>query len=401
MPFPHPIALPTALPTDLPHVSLCVNHDWAPIVAGALKVLLDPATFDATDADFETARKDIWNLIQNWQENCVNDVQFQQTDDCLLQVSFDGGSTWTTIYDGSTCIAAKIADGTLAGGSKTPQTGGTPNVCIDTFPAIDARGAWQLPHLVSAGDTIEVTIPVSPQVWTDDIFDPVLYCADGTLWSLVGGCGAGEPAHSGDPDMSANHMELLLAINGVFYRPLSGKVTVPGGVQDAPAFLLANDVLPSDNLGQITVKVEYCAVGYLHIFDFTTSDQSFRYPPSGCGANTVYHAGEGFSDSGSGADGAYIETPALGGPTIHLLRVRFVFANTWAGTAPVVGVAAAGCTSNFCLNNDNGATFVEFNCDEVATEFVFLADQWQGGQQYFGTQRLKELWIYGAGTDPF
>lgn len=395
------------VPTGRKCFSFSVPDDptWTGIFWGALYMLSVWASYKRDSSHTAALIAETWRQIIDDAYTggtiCVSDIQWRQQDDCLLQWSLDGGSTWTTIYDGSLCIAAKIEDGTIQGGSKTPQTGGTPNVCIDTFPAVDSRGAWQLPHLVSAGDTIEVTIPVTPQVWTDDIFNPTLYCADGTFWDITTGCGAGDPAHSGDPDLSANHMELLLAINGVFYRPLSGKVTVPGGVTNAPAFLLANDVLPSDNLGQITVKVEYCAVGYLHVFDFTVSDGGFRYPPS-CipTAQTTYHAGEGFSDSGSGTDAVILETPIVSG-SIHLLRIRFVFANTWGGPHPNCYLEDSTCTTTICNDDSSGDTFVEFNCDHTDTSFIVVADQYDGGQQYFGTQRLKELWVYGAGSDPF
>lgn len=398
--FDHPIALPTSLPTDAPHVALCVNHDWVPIVAGCLKVLLDPATFDASDADFQTARRDIWNLLQNWQDGCMSDERFQQIDGCLLQRSVDGGVTWVTIYDGQTCIAKNLENGTIAGGSVTPQESGTPNVCVDYHPAIDARGAWQLPNNVNAGDTLEVTVEVNPQVWTDDIFLETLYCIDGTFWDPITGCGAGDPAHSGDPDISANHMELLLAVNGVFYRIMAGKVTIPAGVVNAPAYFLPNDVLPADNLGQITVKVEHCAVGWSHIFDFTVSDQGWVGRPG----DSTYAAGVGWEDV-SGA--LYVQAPArVSTFTLIGMAAEFtvvtpdaqtggvavqVFDTSWISTTVI-----ERCDSLF----ETGGTCQGFGVFPVdASHAPTFA--WTKNGPTTAQVRLTRVTLYGSGTDPY
>lgn len=195
-------------------------------------------------------------------------MDFRQFDDCLLQLTIDGGTTWTTIYDGSICVKS-LGGGTPQGTQYGPPV---PSSCINYQLAIPANGTIALPVTVNAGDTISI-VAGPTNVWSDDVFGLITatsaFCGDGTQWQgPITGCATGEPAHEGDPLMTANHMEIIIAINGSYYRFLGGTLTVPAGVVNATLYFLPNDGVLSDNVGYQFIEVEHCAsANVFHLAD--------------------------------------------------------------------------------------------------------------------------------------
>lgn len=399
--FPFPVAPPTALPFDQPHRSLCINHDWVPYLVGALKVLLQPETWDASDATIQAIRGQLYELINQWESTCVSDIQFRSPTACTLEFSSDGGATWTQIYDAQACIDANIANGTIPGSGALPPAIPVPSTCVDYFPAISAASSYTLPDLVSTGDTIEVTVHATPAAWTDDIFAFTLYCPDGTFFDLVTSiCGSGDPAHSGDPLMTANHMELIAKIGSTYFRPMLGKFTIPAGITRQPIQFFANDVLIGDNVGTIVFKIEYCSIGWKHEFDFTASDGGWigRVPYS------AYDAGQGWRDA---SNALYVRAPfRTANYTLIGIIAEFTVSTPDTATGNVgTGNVDASFAYEFTFSSDpslfqtGGATqwFGVHAIDTThAPEFAWAKDT-----ASTAVVHLTKVTLYGLGTDPY
>lgn len=403
-PFPQPVPLPSSLPTDFPHRSLCINRDWVPYIIGALKVLLQPETWDAPAATLEPVRGMLYNLLADWQEPCVSDIQFRNPDSCTLQVSFDRGATWLTILTAQQCINDNIANGTLQGGKLGTMPPAFLGTCIDYFPTVPGNGSWSLPVVVNAGDTIQVTQHPTGQVWTDSIAGMVLYCPDGTFFLPLVGCGAGDPAHAGDPDMTAFHMELLGQVGTTIFHPLAGLFVVPIGVVNQTVVFYPNDGVLWDNVGNIQFKVEHCSVGWTHTFDFTLAD----------GGWTNYVAGHGHWVSGQGwvddyfpiPQGAYIEIKRLLSHSVNIVRwtAYFDITNLYNPTGSGIWATSDLGAHDIipCCPVPGGMGVVQdsgFINTLAATEVEFRAQINQPTLPWQMT--LRKIVISGSGTDPF
>lgn len=414
--FDKPVPPPSTLFTDAPRVSLCFNKAWLPYVLGALKALVRPETWDADPATLGAMREDLYGGITAWKDECVSDVQFRQQT-CLLQVSFDSGATWATIFDGSPCVRSILADSVIVK-SLAPQT---PNVCVDYPLVADAALMVELPRRVNAGDQISITAH-DDNLWTDGILGYAigtnhLYCIDGTLADdILGICGAGEPAHSGDPMPTANHMELIMWIDTVPYRILSGTVTVPAGVTNARVLFGVNDSALYDNGGTQHIDVQYCSFGWQHVFDFTLSDGGWVADAPTSGTPSSYSPGVGWvsGDSFYAGSGyfraAFIHSPVVASRTWLEIKIQY----------SVHGLFTDGPSSNawaYLVTPGGGATIHAFSDPIDADHHVdTLSVGWAGAtgmdlhiasslytlsSGFTGSITIEKITISGLGTDPF
>lgn len=176
-------------------------------------------------------------------------------------------------------------------GTEQPPEGG----CASYHAKMAASNQWYLPTVVSSGDTIEVTNPDG--AGNDGTLSP-WHCPSGDTF-FAGACigGTGGPS-GGDPDSAANHMELVVNIDGTWYEPLAGIITVPGGVSNASVYFQVNDATIGDNAGSYTFDVEVCnnqPASWSHFLNFLTGAHgvswngatSFWTPSVGLGATAI------------------------------------------------------------------------------------------------------------------
>ena len=97
--YVEPVAVPGTDPAADPQVCVSFNKVWLPYIVGSLLQLVQPSSWatssPTTLADTLTAATELIERFGTAGECTV--VQFQFTDDCLLQYSTDGGDTWTTV----------------------------------------------------------------------------------------------------------------------------------------------------------------------------------------------------------------------------------------------------------------------------------------------------------------
>jgi len=97
-PFPHPVPVPSGFGTGT--VFCCYDTAWFEYIQGSLKVLLALSTWDTTDS---ATRLEIIgrasDLMSDLCGGCTiaDYIQFRQTD-CALEVSYDMGETWSSVF---------------------------------------------------------------------------------------------------------------------------------------------------------------------------------------------------------------------------------------------------------------------------------------------------------------
>jgi len=216
-------------------------------------------------------------------EGIIDAMIRQNPDNCSqLQTSVDG-QNWCTFADFSSCIAGQTVQDRGPGQLNPGQS-------YDTCITLSGRDVWLLPVPVSTGDVI--TISSLTGAWADGTLN--WNCPDGTPY-VLGVCVGSKGHRVGDPSATLYHMQLILNINGLWYDPTAGPITVPAGVTNVTAYLQANDVTLSDNFGSIgfcvtLLKSSIAANTWQHIFDFTTGQHGWRQAGAG-----VYVAGQGWA----------------------------------------------------------------------------------------------------------
>lgn len=281
-----------ALPaTVAPSTSTCymipVPDDPNHVAAfkGAIYELAKAYSWGNDDAHTAKDVAAVWLDIFNNLELCNPLVQFRQPDICTLEVSFDGGSTWSEIYNAETCVTngvndgiqQRLDDGTLMGGGQQPGQGsGTPGQCYDFDISLAGNNKWNSPVAVEAGDLI--TISAVEGAWSDtNGLANIWYCGDGGSF-LLGVCSGGGTTMGGDPATAENHMRLVGNIPGAavdWFDAYNAAYTVPAGVVLSALFLQANDSDLTDNQGSINLHIQICKSTWTHVFDFLTGDGGF------------------------------------------------------------------------------------------------------------------------------
>lgn len=143
--FVEPVPIPAPDSQDAPLICLQLNASWLPYVLGCLMQLVNPATWDTTDpAALQDIQQRAMDLIGTWgtAEACVA-PELRLTDTCGLQLSTDGGATWTDVAGWATnfptCVAANTPRIQMQPGESFPPipevtTDGTDYVYLPPFP---------------------------------------------------------------------------------------------------------------------------------------------------------------------------------------------------------------------------------------------------------------------------
>lgn len=280
-------------------LQLASAYNWADDVAHTAK-------------DVALVWRDIIDNGVESEECTTTPIQFNQSGDCTLSVSFDGGATWTDIFNAHDCavsaatavIDGMINDGTIATPGQPPPGGElSPTQCHSWNVTLPAKGQWHCPVPVKAGYTVQVE-NASGGWWDGDVA-AFWKCPSGKNY-LLGACTTGETTVSTDPLPTAYHMRTVANVGTEWADVYNTTWTVPSTITDlTELYIQANDSVLDDNRGGITLKVTVCASGWCHTFDFTTGQHGFT-PHVFALPNGEYVAGHGFAVHVDATDHAII-----------------------------------------------------------------------------------------------
>jgi len=250
----------------------------------------------------------VWTDIIDNLEPCpmLSDVniRLKPTDFCTIQLTLDGGATWTDVADLSDCANAAansildqaILDGRIGAGGQQPANGGIIEaICYDYDVTLQGNGRWLSPIPVQAGDTIEVT-QVNGGWWDGNVLNS-WHCPDGRTYGL-GVCADVYNDEGTDPLTTAHHMVIvgnLPAATVHWFDLITGPYTVPSGELLQDLFLQANDASLSDNQGSATFHVQICKGTWIADYDFLADDGGFVTRA----AHSTWAAGQGWARSSS------------------------------------------------------------------------------------------------------
>jgi len=277
IPYPHPVVPPSSDIQDAPLVSLCLNEEWMGYVLGCLKTLARPETWDTDSDGINSAVEQAMRLSFLLEDGCMTTEQFRQQDDCLLQRSVDGGVTWDTLFDASSCIDALIKQGRLGfGGGSILQSPGVHGACSTFLFSFAVNYRWVSGAFVTTGDVISV-FNAEGGTWDDVENVATLHCQDGQF-GVSGIClGIDDPGLSGDPMPSVNHDRLILQLGSSFFDILSGPVTVPSGFEAGTAAILRVNNADTEFIwGDMFGNIEICVAGWTHHFSGSDLHTNFH-----------------------------------------------------------------------------------------------------------------------------
>jgi len=211
-------------------------------------------------------------------------------------------------------------------------------------------GVWDF------GNNINITFNSSPAYWIGGSGA----WNDGTLgWNCVNGftyalglCASAESPEGSDPLQTANHMRLIVNIDGEWFDAYNQLIAVPGGVSDGQVYFQANDSDLTDNSGTVSFHVKICR------FAVAAEPITISYE-SGTGV-TVLDTSEGQTEWII----SMTATPFTDGYSVHCTfseNVKF----TVQSASGFVHVAYPGCTV-FAIENVDGGTVETLAC---ATQF--------------------------------
>lgn len=403
------------IPTNLtPPTNVCYQFEipddsqWKGMFWGALYMLTVWGSYDRDDAHTGAVMADAWKAIVNAARasTCggAMSIQFRQTG-CLLEFSLDSGATWSTAYNGATCIAAKIADGTILGGSAIDdalaagklaggnQQGPTPppavGFCKSFFVTLSANQKWICPTPINGNYVI--TIEQVQGGWVDNPATIPWFCPSGKTYAL-GFCVADVPAEAGDPLMSVNHMRLVGNYGATWFDAFNTTHQVPTSVTtDQQLYLQANDSDLTNNLGSCSFKITVCRATWIHVFDFTIDEQGWVPLPLGGGQfRAQYVAGVGWVKTSANLqrDTILIDTPSSFDIPITEVQVRV------ADCAETTSIGIVyGPVSPYQACTGGGVTFTEtHNANRVTIDVTCNDPQ---------TPTIIGVTLKGLGLDPW
>lgn len=397
-----PVPVPPSSIGDSPTVSLCINRDWVIPVFTALKAMTRPEFWSGESVEeIRDACIDAFSFVET--DACLSDIQFRSPTACTLEVSLDGGESWTQILDVNACIQQDLADGVIQPGSAQPTSTGEHGECQDFIMVVPATGAVAVPILVSSGDTVQLSdIDTGP--WLDSFITAAAYCSDGHSWTFPAGCGSTELAHENDPLQTANHMALIAKIGDDYYDVSGGDlITVPSGVTDATVFLQPNDDILYDNLFSIQCTVEVCKTGWTHVFDLVADDGNFEVTP---GFQGTYVPGVGWStdylSSGGGQEQFVIRVAVSGTPSVVNFELEVEVSSSPDVTAGMSYWTGSGFGTNLANVTTTTVGDHTYNTDLTGTLSTYLTLVLNGSHYASHSPLImKRLTVQGLGSDPF
>lgn len=370
------------------------------------------------------------HLLSGCEGDCVPNLQFRQTD-CLLEYSLDSGLTWQTAYTGDDCLTARIADGTILGGSAIddaiaagkiasasqpgPQTPPVVGGCVRFNVTLQANQVWHCPVPVGDRDTITVTGTFGG--WHDgNVLDP-WRCPDGYVFAL-GSCGGAQTTESTDPAPTIKHMRLVGNIQADWFDLYNTTHVVPDGTGESELFIQANDSQLNDNSGSSTFIVEICNVAWCYRIDFTASDGGFsasnntEWSPN---AQAVYSAGTGWIQQqcvnvNNGGHSSILQLSKTFASPFTVLSVRAVYDythgslvyNPTTSLAVLNGATQVGLAQSATPDTDGTNKVLTINTPltiDTVTLYCNPALYAPPGSDGYAT--LKSIQFTGSGTNPF
>lgn len=326
---------------------------------------------------------------------------------CGIQWSTDNGENWETV-DLAECITTlandaitqALEDGKIAApGNSAPVDTPAPGECKTFLAQLSANSAWVCPMPVSAGDVINVTD--ARGTWNDGAAGAVgpWRCPDGVA-SFFGVCFTATITEETDPMPELNHMRLIGNVNETWFDGLAQYV-VPEGVSNAQLVFQANDSEISDNLGNITFKVEVCngaSLDWYHEFDLTAAIPEWTVE------HGLWQSGQGvLLQNDSAGEIAAIRHAALQSSHVTYCRVRGTFEPGNSNPYNAIDLAT-----------DNYAHYIGAKTMAEMTspfDYTFVGDavintnfKWQMMSCYVcpsGTGAMTFIAIGGIGDDPF
>lgn len=278
-PFERPVPLVLVDPDVSPDRSICIRHEWLPYINGALQALVLQATWDTDDPTaLQLVQDRAQLLIAMFIEAgaCpVFMIRNNPSDTCLLDVSNDGGATWSiaeaSIEPCASAISSQQIDARFPPGNPPAngQPGTNPNgpapapgACYDYKLSVTPDGPALIPLNIVPGDTI--TLIDATGAWSDGQlgrFLSVWQCPNSQVF-LAGTCtGAIVPTTDvTDPLQTAGHMELILsAPDGTFHAIRTGVTyEVPSGMPAGNFQLVCNQGSAAFNLGSVQAHIQVC-----------------------------------------------------------------------------------------------------------------------------------------------
>lgn len=260
------------VPNDIYHIAA---------FRGQLEALARAYTWGNDDAHTALDAASVWRTVIDNMESCMPALQFRQPNNCTLEVSTDGGFTWSPIFNSYNCaldaIASEIANGTLqSGGVSQPPAGGTvpSNVCQSYHVVLSANERWHSP--VPVTDGYSITISNVKGGWSDGYaIGSYWQCPDGEYYSLGYCTGSFIAGYAGDPIPSLYHMRLI-GHAGVYFDAYDTTYIVPNGTGNVDLTFQANDSDISDNLGSIEFDVSICNYSnWCHYSDFKVAKDGY------------------------------------------------------------------------------------------------------------------------------
>jgi len=211
--------------------------------------------------------EDVERQAENEDGSCGMSIQFRQSEECLLEVSTDGGATWDVVFNAQLCafntakglIDQMLEDGTL-GGSQHPPDGDTPvGFCKTYHVTLLGNGRWLCPIPIKANYTIQISNAVGGA--NDGTIDD-WRCPSGTAY-ILGECGSGtggtEPT---DPLPSLGHMRLIMRYDGTYRDAYNLTHTVSSSLIGSHDLeFQVNDDPLSDNSGSYQFDLQICNYG--------------------------------------------------------------------------------------------------------------------------------------------
>lgn len=365
---------------------------------GQLEALASAYAWGNDEAHTALSVASVWRNVIDNMESCMPAPQFRQNTNCTLQVSFDGGFTWDTVFNAYNCalgaIADEIANGTLqaAGVSQSPAGGVIPvNECHSYHVVLFGNQRWHSP--IPLSDGYSITVSNVKGGWSDGYaLGAVWQCPDGEYYSLGYCTGSFIGGYAGDPIPSLYHMRLIGHV-GVYFDAYNTSYVVPNGTGNADLVFQANDSDLSDNLGSIEFDVAICNYSsWCYEFDFRVGTQGFANYTS----TATWVNGQGWQNTG-GDSAIYISRLFA---SAYITYIEYEIDISGSSSPPWRGFNAGAFDGSTTIVNAVNTSYGNGNHVNSASGGG-NATIIKTAMQTDGVLYLRRIRIHGSGVNPF
>lgn len=377
------------VPNDIYHIAA---------FRGQLEALARAYTWGNDEAHTALDVASVWRTVIDNMESCMPALQFRQPNNCTLEVSTDGGFTWSPIFNSYNCaldaIAAEIANGTLqSGGVSQPPAGGTvpANECHTFHVVLQGNERWHSP--VPVGDGYSIAVTNVKGGWSDGYaIGAVWQCPDGEYYSLGYCTGSFIAGYPGDPIPSLYHMRLI-GHAGTYFDAYNNTYVVPNGTGNVDLTFSANDSDIRDNLGSIEFDLAICNYGtWCYTLDFRTSNYS-QWATS----TTNYTAGVGYTQIPAG-NGVATNVTLTFSPTIGLTAVNTRLVSSLQSNGNFTALLKNPSDVTLWADQNPVSGLYTYNGNQSNVSKIIIAPSANGSSS---TIAIQSITIYGTGVNPF